>query len=161
MTGLLQTSSEETRPWPSFPLIGIRDSFSPWTWARSQTGGALPTLADLSLHIFWYIIFIALHFCAIILWHPRFGWMLVAGLHKEVYLQFFKCVSFSLHSFCGLWEGWDHVNRFNHTSWMVAVTPTDRPKSARNRCVIEVFDDVLVLSHCLLSKCEWQQYRST
>ena len=37
------------------------------------------------------------------------------------------------------------VNRFNHTSWMVVVTPTDRPKSVRNRYVIEVFGGVFVL----------------
>ena len=36
-------------------------------------------------------------------------------------------------------EGWDPVNRFNHTSMVTVVTPTDRPKSVRNRCVIEVF----------------------
>ena len=36
-------------------------------------------------------------------------------------------------------EGWHPVNRFNHTSWVAVVTPTDRPKSVRNRCVIEVF----------------------
>ena len=34
------------------------------------------------------------------------------------------------------------VNRFNHTSGMTAVTPTDLPKSVRNRCVIEVFGSV-------------------
>ena len=28
---------------------------------------------------------------------------------------------------------------FNNTSWMDVVIPTDRPKSVRNRCVIEVF----------------------
>ena len=38
------------------------------------------------------------------------------------------------------------VNRFNHTSWMALVTPTDRPKSVCNRCVIEVFGEVFVLS---------------
>ena len=38
----------------------------------------------------------------------------------------------------------------NHTSWVAIVTPTDRPKSARNRCVIEVFGGVFVLSLCLL-----------
>ena len=36
-------------------------------------------------------------------------------------------------------EGWVPVNRFNHTSWMTVVTPTDRPKSVHNHCVIEVF----------------------
>ena len=31
------------------------------------------------------------------------------------------------------------VNWFNHTSWVAVVTPTDRPKSASNRCVIKDF----------------------
>ena len=42
------------------------------------------------------------------------------------------------------------VNRFNHTSGVTAVTPTDRPKSVRNRCAIEVFGDVFMLSHFFL-----------
>ena len=36
-----------------------------------------------------------------------------------------------------------HVNQVNHTSWMAVVTPTDRPKSVRNRCVIELFCDLV------------------
>ena len=39
-------------------------------------------------------------------------------------------------------EGLDPVNRFNHTSWVAIVTPTNHPKSARNRCVTEVFGGV-------------------
>ena len=35
---------------------------------------------------------------------------------------------------------WDPINRFNHTSWMTLLASTDRPKSVRNRCIIEVFD---------------------
>ena len=31
------------------------------------------------------------------------------------------------------------VNQVNHTSWVAVVTPTDRPKSVRNRCLIELF----------------------
>ena len=31
----------------------------------------------------------------------------------------------------------------NNTSWVAIVTPTDRPKSVRNRCVIELFGGVL------------------
>ena len=31
----------------------------------------------------------------------------------------------------------------NHTSWVVVVTPTDRPKSVRNRCLIELFCGVV------------------
>ena len=33
---------------------------------------------------------------------------------------------------------------------MAVVTPTDRSKSVRNRCVIEVFGGVFVLSRCFL-----------
>ena len=36
----------------------------------------------------------------------------------------------------------------NHTSWVAVVTPTDRPKSVRNRCLIELFVALFVLSLC-------------
>ena len=36
----------------------------------------------------------------------------------------------------------------NHTSWMAVVTLTDRPKSVRNRCVIELFLALFVWSVC-------------
>ena len=37
----------------------------------------------------------------------------------------------------------------NHTSWVAVVTPTDRPKSVSNRCLIELFCGVVfVLSRC-------------
>ena len=35
-------------------------------------------------------------------------------------------------------------------SWVAVVTPIDRPKSVRNRRVIEVFCGVFVLSRCFL-----------
>ena len=35
------------------------------------------------------------------------------------------------------------VNLVNHTSWVALVTPTDRPKSVRNRCLIELFCGVV------------------
>ena len=35
------------------------------------------------------------------------------------------------------------VNQANHTSWVAVVTPTDRPKSIGNRCVIELLCDVV------------------
>ena len=31
----------------------------------------------------------------------------------------------------------------NHTSWVAVVTPIDRPKSVRNRCLIELFCGVV------------------
>ena len=83
-TGLVQTSSDETRPWSSSPLIVSRDSFSPWTWVRLQS---------------------------------------IAYSGGRLYI--FLIVDISL---TGLTK------------------PTDRPKSARNRCVIEDFGGVFVLS---------------
>ena len=35
------------------------------------------------------------------------------------------------------------VTPVNHTSWVAVVTPTDRPKSVRNRCLIELFCGVV------------------
>ena len=40
------------------------------------------------------------------------------------------------------------VNKVNHTSLVAVVTPTDRLKSVRNRCVIELFVALFVLSLC-------------
>ena len=40
------------------------------------------------------------------------------------------------------------VNLVNHTSWVAVVTPTDRPKSVLNCCVIELFVALFVLSLC-------------
>ena len=55
MSGLVQTTSEETMPRSSSPLNVDRDSFRPWTWAGFQTGGAWPTLADVIIY-FWYTV---------------------------------------------------------------------------------------------------------
>ena len=53
-------------------------------------------------------------------------------------IQYYRTMYYWLHYFCGEWEGWALVNRFNHTSGVTVVTPIDRPKSVRNRCVIEI-----------------------
>ena len=38
------------------------------------------------------------------------------------------------------------VNQVYHISWVAVVTPTDRPKSVRNRCVIDCFGVVWVVT---------------
>ena len=40
------------------------------------------------------------------------------------------------------------VKPVNHTSFVAVVTPTDRPKSVRNRCVIELFVALFVFLLC-------------
>ena len=42
----------------------------------------------------------------------------------------------------------EHEHSFNHFSGVTGVNPTECPKSVRNRCVIEVFGSVFVLSRC-------------
>ena len=59
------------------------------------------------------------------------------GMQRHLHIQ---CPLFSK------WEGWDPVNRLNHTSWVAIVILIDRPKLVRNRCVMEIFGGVFVLS---------------
>ena len=40
------------------------------------------------------------------------------------------------------------INQVNHISWVAVVTPTDRPKSVRNRCLIELFCGVVCVVTC-------------
>ena len=49
------------------------------------------------------------------------------------------------------------VNKVNHTSWVTVVTPIDRPKSVGNRCVIELFCDVVCV--VTLPFCHFCYYR--
>ena len=55
-------------------------------------------------------------------------------------------VLYLLHAYCGKWEGCAR-KPVNHTIWVADVTPTDRPKSVRNRSVIDHFCDVFVYFH--------------
>ena len=55
---------------------------------------------------------------------------------------FLMVMTFIYTCTCGEWEG-GPVNQVNHTSWVAVVTPTDRPKSVRNCCLIELFCGVV------------------
>ena len=131
MTGLVQTSSEGTRSWSSSPLIASRDSFS----------HSLP-YSDVTIYIFDIKYLSPLLYVYRFLWHLHLGLLLICCLYKEAYLQFFKCVSFWFHGCCGKWKGWARKT-VNHISWVAVFTPTDRSKSVRNRCVIELFCGVV------------------
>ena len=68
-------------------------------------------------------------------------------LYKEVYLQIFNVCPFDYTAVAGSGKV-GPVNQVNHTSWVTVVSPTDRPKPVRNRCVIELFVAFFVLSLC-------------
>ena len=55
------------------------------------------------------------------------------------------CVLF-VTQFLQLMARTEPVNRFNHTTWVAIVTPTSHLKSVRNRCVIEVFGGLFVVT---------------
>ena len=67
------------------------------------------------------------------------------GVYILVEVSFY-IVNVCPDSCCGKWKSWDPINRYNHTSWMAIVTPTDRPKSVRNSCVIEIFGRFCVVT---------------
>ena len=70
---------------------------------------------------------------------------MVCCLYKEVYLQIFKRASFDFTAVAGSGKV-GPVHQVNHTSWEAVLTPTDRPKSVHNRCVIELFCGVVCVA---------------
>ena len=128
---------------PLWLLVGAPSAIRP-ELAFSRAEHSLP-YSDVTIYFFFYtcIIFIIYAF----LWPLRLGWLLVCCLYKEVYLQIFKRGSFNYTAVAGSGKV-GPVNQVNHTSWVDVVTPTDRPKSVRNRFVIELFVALFVLSLC-------------
>ena len=77
----------------------------------------------------------------------------VLGLYTEVYLQSFFVCPFNYTALAVSGNIWIPITGLNtpvdlHTSWVVIVTLSDRPKSVRNCCVIEVFGGIFVLQRC-------------
>ena len=73
---------------------------------------------------------------------------MIVTMYFKMYLRTRAKMYAKCTQLCGKKEGCDPVNRFNYTSWEAVVTRTKRPKPTRNRCVIEVFGSVFVLSLC-------------
>ena len=94
----------------------------------------------MSLYIFLLYHIYHLCFTCIDFMTSPLGWLLVCCLYKEVYLQ--NVCPFDYTAVEGSGKV-GPVNQVNHTSWVAVVTPTDRPKSVRNRCVIELFCGVV------------------
>ena len=69
------------------------------------------------------------------------GCWFVVYIRRFIY-KYLNVCPFGLHGCCGEWEG-GPVNQVNHNSWVAVVTPTDRPKSVRNRGLIELFCGVV------------------
>ena len=82
MTGLVQTSWEETRPRTSSPLIVSRDSFSPVTWALFQKGEN-SLCWRMSLYIFDTLFLLPYLVAWLFLWLFTLSWLLVISCCKR------------------------------------------------------------------------------
>ena len=74
------------------------------------------------------------------------GCWFVVYIRRFIY-KFVNVCPFDYMVVAGNWKV-GPVNQVNRTSWVPVVTPTDRPKSVRNHCLIELFVTLFVLSLC-------------
>ena len=103
---------------------------------------------DVPIH-FWYTIISKLYNFYVCVPHFNDLFVLV-GCWASVSVRWiiYKILNVCIFDYTAL--SWAFVNRFNRTSGVTIFTPTDRPKSVRNRCLIEDFGGVFVLSLCFL-----------
>ena len=88
---------------PLWLLVGTPSAIRP-ELAFSRAEHSLP-YSDVTIYIFAISYLSSMLDVYRFLWPLRLGWLLVCCLYKEVYLQFFKRVSFWLHGCYGEWEG--------------------------------------------------------
>ena len=101
------------------PIIGKRDVHD-------------RNLLTTQVELLWSLHLIVLCRFAIVVYSPLVGCWSLVYIRRIIY-KFLNVCPFDYTAFVVSGEGWVPVNRFNHTSWMTFVTPTDRPKSVRNR----------------------------
>ena len=128
------------RPFPNRLLwLLVRTSSVLGPELAYRFGGAQQTLVDVNRYFDMYY-FKILDDCVLIWLCPlRYGCWSSFSIKRIIYKRL--NMFFWLNSYCGHWEGWAR-KRANHTSRVVVVTPIDRPKSFRNRCVIQQFGGV-------------------
>ena len=110
-------------------------------------GREQPTHVDVTEY-FWYFLFIllgvsVLYFYDLSAWDGC--WSLVS-IWSIIY-KFLNVCPISIARLLREVGRLGALKPVNHISWVADVTPTDRPKSVRNRCVIDHFCDVFVYFH--------------
>ena len=131
----------------------MRQHFSNWAFfnSRIQKVCANLKMCNFSIkklfhgpaHIFCYILFI-IYGLRVIIFMTSPLWMavgFVVYIRRFIYKLFNVC-PFDYTAVAGSGKV-GLVNQVNHISWVAVVTPTDRPKSVRNCCVIDLFSGVL------------------
>ena len=125
---------------PLWLLVGTPSAIRP-ELAFSRAEHSLP-YSDVTIYIF------AISYLSSMLYVYRFydlsAW---SGCWFDVYIRrfiykFLTVCPFDYTAVAGSGKV-GPVNQVNHTSWVAVVTPTDRAKSVRNRCLIELFCGVV------------------
>ena len=75
-------------------------------------------------------------------WNPHIDHKVIDDYIRRFIYKFLNVCPFDYTAVAGSGKV-GPVNEVNHTSWVAVVTPTDRPKSVLNRCVIELFCGVV------------------
>ena len=115
----------------------------PLTWARFQTGGEYYSGGCLYMFlIFWF--YHLTYLC-----NNLYCLSALVGCWSSVFIRrviynFLNVCPFVYTAFAVSGKV-EILLTGKHTSWVAIVTPTDRPKSVSNHCVIEVFSSVFVL----------------
>ena len=98
------------------------------------------------LYYIYHLFFTCINFYDL---SARGGCWFLVYMRRFIY-KFLNVCPFDYTAVVGSWKV-GSVNQINHTSWVAVVTPTDRPKSVRNRCVIELFCGVICCHFALLT----------
>ena len=127
-------------PRPLWLLVGTPSAIGP-ELAFSRAEHSLP-YSDVTIYIFAKLYLSSMLYVYRVLLPLRLGgcWFVVY-IRRFIY-KFLNVCPFDYTAVAGSGKV-GPVNQVNHTSWVAVVTPTDRPKSVRNRCVIELFCGVV------------------
>ena len=112
-----------------------------------------PLACPIRMSLYIFLLYIIYHLCfTCIDFYDLSAW---GGCWFDVYIRrfiykFLNVCPFDYTAVAGSGKV-GPVNQVNHTSWVAVVTPTDRPKSVRNRCLIELFCGVVCVVTALLT----------
>ena len=133
---------------PLWLLVGTPSAIRP-ELAFSRAENRLP-YSDVTIYILLYHIY---HLCFTCIDFYDLsacgGCWFVVNIRKFIY-KFLNVCPFDYTAVAGSRKV-GPVNQVNHICWVAVVTPTDRPKSVRNRCVIELFCRCLCCHFALMT----------
>ena len=129
-------------------LVGTPSAIRPELASR-RAEHSLP-YSDITIYIYIYLLFYIYHLCFTcndFYYLSAWGccWFVVYTCIMMFIYKFLNVCPFDYTAVAGSGKV-GPVNQVNHTSWVAIFTSTDRPKSVRNRSVIEHFCGVVCVA---------------